>query len=112
MVTKVDLHDAESRLGAYLERASRGGERILVARSGQPLAALVSVEDLDRLENGDATPGAGDHDENRRLRFRRSMKDAGLVLQWPTGTPLPKDAYKPLKVGGAPVSADIIADRR
>src|SRR5688572_17778358 len=101
MVTRVDLDDAEARLGAYLERASKGGERILVARSGKPLAAFVSVEDLERLEGGG--PNLGDDPDDKRARFRRSMEEAGLVLQWPTGAPVPKDAYKPLRLAGEPV---------
>jgi hypothetical protein len=40
----------EARLSALMARAGYGGERFVTERRGRPLAALVGVENLGRLE--------------------------------------------------------------
>ena len=53
---KVRVTEAKAQLSALMARAGYGGERFLIERRGRPLAALVGVEDLERLEGeGDAT---------------------------------------------------------
>jgi prevent-host-death family protein len=49
--------EAKAHLSALMARAGYGGERFLIERRGRPLAALVGVEDLKRLEGerGEAT---------------------------------------------------------
>ena len=52
---KVRVTEAKAQLSALMARAGYGGERFLIERHGRPLAALVGVEDLERLEReGDA----------------------------------------------------------
>ncbi len=56
MAEKVKVTEAKAHLSALMARAGYGGERFLIERRGRPLAALVGVEDLERLEGeGDAT---------------------------------------------------------
>lgn len=43
--------EAKAHLSALMARAGYGGERFLIERRGRPLAALVGVEDLERLED-------------------------------------------------------------
>ena len=50
MVKKVRVTEAKAQLSALMARAGYGGERFLIERRGRPLAALVGVEDLERLE--------------------------------------------------------------
>jgi prevent-host-death family protein len=50
---KVRATEAKAQLSALMARAGYGGERFLIERRGRPLAAMVGVEDLERLE-GDA----------------------------------------------------------
>ena len=50
MVKKVRVTEAKAHLSALMARAGYGGERFLIERRGRPLAALVGVEDLERLE--------------------------------------------------------------
>ncbi len=52
---KVRVTEAKAQLSALMARAGYGGERFLIERRGRPLAALVGVEDLERLE-GEGTP--------------------------------------------------------
>lgn len=50
MVKKVRVTEAKAQLSALMARAGYAGERYLIERRGKPLAALVGVEDLERLE--------------------------------------------------------------
>lgn len=50
MVEKIRASEAKAHFSALLARAGYGGERFLIERRGKPLAALVGVEDLRRLE--------------------------------------------------------------
>lgn len=52
MVSKIELPVQAFRenLADHLERAAYRGERFVVTRNGKPRAALVSIDDLRRLE--------------------------------------------------------------
>ena len=57
MAEKIRVTEAKSHLSALMARVGYGGERFVIERRGRPLAALVGVEDLERLESesGDVT---------------------------------------------------------
>ena len=78
-----------------------------MARAGKPLAAVVSVEDLERLESAEVPAEASV--EEREALFRRRVEEAGLVVRWSTGEPV---TFKPLDLDGPPLSEEIIANRR
>jgi prevent-host-death family protein len=46
----VSVSKLKDALSEYLNRAAYGGERIVVASRGKPKAAVISVADLQRLE--------------------------------------------------------------
>ena len=50
MAEKVRVTEAKAQLSALMARVGYGGERFIIERRGRPLAALVGVEDLARLE--------------------------------------------------------------
>jgi prevent-host-death family protein len=50
----VAADDARVALGELINRAGYGGERIIITRHGKPLAVLVGMADLDRLEKSAA----------------------------------------------------------
>ena len=50
MAKKVRVTEAKAQLSALMARVGYGGERFIIERWGKPLAALVGVEDLERLE--------------------------------------------------------------
>jgi prevent-host-death family protein len=113
LLRKVGVHEAKTHLSEYLNRAAYRGERILVERHGKPVAALVSLEDLSRLEGSIVAEVEDDDSEaSRQAAFRRAMEEAGAVTQWPSGDPVPLSEYRPLKIEGPPISDDIIRDRR
>ena len=50
LAKNVGVAEAKARFSEFVARAGYGGERFLIERRGKPLAALVGVEDLGRLE--------------------------------------------------------------
>jgi prevent-host-death family protein len=112
MATRIGTHEAKTRLSEYLNRVSYRGERIIVERHGKPVAALVSMEDLRRLEDLGAPSPEQESEEERQARFRRSMEEAGLVTRWSPGRPRPLTERRPIVVEGPPLSEQIIGDRR
>jgi prevent-host-death family protein len=56
MTKSVSVAEAKSRFSELVNRASYGQERFLVERRGKPVGAIVSPEDLARLEGGERTP--------------------------------------------------------
>ena len=50
MTTTLNVAEAKARFSDLMARAVHRGERFLIARRGRPMAALVSVADLEKLE--------------------------------------------------------------
>ena len=50
----VDINEADRGLGALLREAASGAGRIVVREDGVPLAAIVPLDDLERLRLLDA----------------------------------------------------------
>jgi prevent-host-death family protein len=53
LAEKVRVTEAKARFSELMARVGYGGERFVIERRGRPLAALVGVGDLERLEKGD-----------------------------------------------------------
>ncbi len=58
MAVSTDTSHVKARLSEFIGRVAYGRERLLVLRRGKPIAALVSVEDLRRLEALDSAAAA------------------------------------------------------
>ncbi len=66
----VSLTEAKQRLGELVKRAAYGGERFVLEFREKPQAAIVSYEDLERLEEHDRR-GNRDLVALERLRLLR-----------------------------------------
>jgi len=55
-VKEVGVAEAKRRFSELVARAAFAGERFLIARRGKPLAALIGLEDLRRLEEQSPQP--------------------------------------------------------
>ena len=55
MTKKVSAAQAKAQLSALVAEVAHGGEHVVIERRGNPLAALVSIEELTRLEKYQAT---------------------------------------------------------
>lgn len=58
MTLEISMTEARAQLSDLANRAVYGGERIVLTRHGKPFAALISAEDLARLE-APSTAGEG-----------------------------------------------------
>ena len=54
MLSSISTVEVKTHLSAWLNRVAFKNERLIVLRRGKPVAALVSVDDLHRLEALDA----------------------------------------------------------
>lgn len=62
MAISTGIWDAKTRLSEFVNKVLYGGERVVITRNGKPVAALVSPDDLARLEaldNDDVTGARG-----------------------------------------------------
>lgn len=50
LASKVGAAEAKAHFSDLMARVAHGGERFVVERRGKPVAALVGMEDLERLE--------------------------------------------------------------
>ena len=50
MTKKVSTAQAKAQFSALVDDVASGGEHVIIERRGKPLAALVSIEELARLE--------------------------------------------------------------
>lgn len=57
MTRKVAAAEAKARLSELVSRVAHGGERIVIERHGKPVAALVSMADLGKIDT-QAEPSA------------------------------------------------------
>ena len=55
MTKRVTATQAKAQLSALMAEVAYGGNHILIERRGKPLAALVGVADLERLEQEKST---------------------------------------------------------
>ena len=55
MTTRVSAAHAKAQLSSLAAAVAYGGERVIIERRSEPLAALVSLSDLERLEADGAT---------------------------------------------------------
>ncbi len=53
MTIRVSLAEAKAKLSAVVDDVSRTARRYLIERHGRPAAAIISVEELTRLEEAD-----------------------------------------------------------
>lgn len=99
---RVGTYRVKTHLSEYLNRVRYGGERIVIERHGKPVAALVSTQDLERIE----APSEDDEE-----RFHRALAEAGIRVTRPTGKPSKRER-RLIEVRGKPLSQQIVDDRR
>lgn len=97
MTKRVKAAEAKAQLSELVSRVAYGGERFLIERHGKPVAALVSAEDLAKLENGAAKEepkkgllalvGAFDVDDDvidEMIAHIEASRSQPRPFEWPT----------------------------
>jgi prevent-host-death family protein len=94
-VTDVGIAEARRDLSAIINRVVYGDERIILASRGKPKAAIISIEDLRKLEEIEKTA-----DESARAERKAALAMAKAVremsLRRRKGVPFP-DVSKDLQ---------------
>jgi prevent-host-death family protein len=94
-VTDVGIAEARRDLSAIINRVVYGGERIILTSRGRPKAAIISIEDLRKLEEIEKT--AGDSARTKRkaaLAMAKTVREMSLRRR--KGVPFP-DVSKDLQ---------------
>lgn len=78
----VPLGEAKTRLSSLVNVVAYGGERVVIESRGRPKAALVSVEDLERLQG--IRPGRPSKSQRRLAlaqagRLRKALEGLRLT---------------------------------
>ena len=74
MSTKITSSTARAQFADLVNRAEYAGERTIVHRRKKPVAAVVPIEDLKRLERLE--------DEIDLAEARKAMKEKGKSIPW------------------------------
>ena len=57
MAKRVSAAEAKATLSELMARVAYGGEKFVIERRGKPVAALVAIDDLQRIEAAIPQPG-------------------------------------------------------
>ncbi len=87
MTNKISASDLHLKVGQIISRIQYAGERFLIERRGVPVAAVVSVEDLERLEQGTEKRAPTKQERLATLHMARLGRE--LMLAHRNGKPLP-----------------------
>jgi len=85
VMTTVPLATAKARLSAYVDDVFRTHERVTITRNGVPATVLMSVEDLESLEETLAI--LSDAKAMAEIRQAKMELDEGLAEEWTGFTP-------------------------
>ena len=86
----VNVVEARKSFSELLARVAFGGGRIIVERRGKPMAALISIADLERLETLERECGASHERAFAALERARALRRK--ILDEREGRPLPDSA--------------------
>lgn len=73
--------EARENFAELIDRAAAAGERIVVTRHGEPMAALVSLGDLELIEEIERRLGRREDPAGAPLPPRRSRGEAATAEQ-------------------------------
>lgn len=86
----VNVAEARRNFSELVTRVAYGGHRVLVERRGRSLAALISLDDLKKLEAWERQHDAVQARQQEALVHARAVRAA--ILAERGGTPLPDSA--------------------
>ncbi len=86
-LTPVPAMDLRRRAGELLSRIRYAGERFIIEKNGEPVAALIGIEDLRRLETLEKQNQEGRVERQQALAMAQAIREAVLARRG--GVPLP-----------------------
>ena len=87
MSIRISAADLHLKVGQVISRIQYAGERFIIERRGVPVAAVVSIEDLYRLERGELERYPTRAERMAALRMADMSRQ--MILAERNGVPLP-----------------------
>lgn len=88
----INASELHQRVGEIIAKIRYSGERFVIERRGVPVAAVVSMQDLDSLQAANAARRAPRTAEERMAALGRAAAVRRLILAQRKGKPLPSSA--------------------
>jgi prevent-host-death family protein len=90
----VTVAEARRRLAEVVAKVGPGGKRVLLERHGKPVAAMISVEDLKKLENMEKQQDQRDEERRRQalIASEAANRAREMMLKERNGEYLPDSA--------------------
>jgi len=92
MLIRVNAADLHQRVGEILAKIRYAGDRFIIERRGVPVAAMVSIQDLERLETLAGVPPVQRSVEERVAALERAAAVRRMILTQRGGKLLPSSA--------------------
>lgn len=86
-MTDVSIAEARRDLSAIINRVVYGRERIILASRGRPKAAIISIEDLHKLEEMEKAAESAQTERKAALAMAKAIREMSLRRR--AGTPFP-----------------------
>ncbi len=90
MAVTIPAMDLRRRAGELLSRVRYAGERFVIERNGEPVAAIVGIEDLRRLQAIEESSDARRSARRQMLAAAQSLRETILARRG--GIPMPDSA--------------------
>ncbi len=91
MINRINAAELHQRVGEILAKIRYTGDRYIIERRGVPVAAVISIEDLERLQNlGGTSPARPVEDSKTRLERAAALRR--LILAKRRGKLMPDSA--------------------
>jgi prevent-host-death family protein len=92
MLNRINAAELHQRVGEILAKIRYTGSRYIIERRGIPVAAVVSIEDLERLQRLGATPPRAQSVEDQIAALERAAAVRRLILTQRHGKLMPSSA--------------------
>ena len=91
MINRINAAELHQRVGEILAKIRYTGDRYIIERRGVPVAAVISIEDLERLQNLGGTSSTKQV-EDSKTRLERAAALRRLILAQRRGKLMPDSA--------------------
>ncbi len=92
MTTRINAADLHQRVGEILAKIRYTGDRYIIERRGVPVAAVVSMEDLERLQSLGISSVPAQNMQERLAALDRAAAVRRLILAQRRGKLMPSSA--------------------
>ena len=90
LITRISVSDLHRQVSEILDRVRNTGERFIIERRGVPVATIVSIQDLERLDLQDTNQRPAKEQRLAALAQAKELRQQVLVRRG--GIPLPDSA--------------------